>query len=462
MPAASEADWDFSRPPRERAGRELGGSFRPVSYVLQYTMRIGASHVRAGYGRLEVIRDVSLQLHPGEFVGLVGPNGAGKSTLLRVLSGTLPTLSGNITLDGLPLARFTAREIARKIAFVPQSEPTLFDFTVRDVVLMGRHAHIRGLTGEGPEDFAAATRAMAATDTLPLAERPITTLSGGEHRRVLMARALAQEAPVLLLDEPTAHLDLSHQVELLNVIRKRVEEGATALVALHDLNLAAIFCHRVLLMASGSIAAEGAIQEVLRQDILTRVYGGGIEVHRHPVTGSPVVLPAPPLPSTPTAPAHRIHVICGGGTGAALLSELVRRGYHVTAGVLNSMDTDDDVCAALGIERVTEAPFSPVGAAALEAARELVARSDAVIMSEVPIGKGNLANLDLIFAALDQGKPVFLVGDPSFAHRDFTGGMAITRWREAIARGARTITGLSQLDLAAPSSQETSSGSHHP
>ncbi|MGC8668342.1 MAG: ABC transporter ATP-binding protein [Chthonomonadales bacterium] len=414
--------------------------------MLQYTMRIRASHVRAGYGRLEAIRDVSLDLQPGEFVGLVGPNGAGKSTLLRVLSGTLPLISGTVTLNDRPLSHFSARDLARNIAFVPQSEPTLFDFTVREVVLMGRHAYIHGIAGEKPEDFAAATRAMAATDTLSLADRPITTLSGGEHRRVLIARALAQEAPVLLLDEPTAHLDLSHQVELLTVIRKRVEHhDAAALAALHDLNLAATFCHRVLLMASGSIEAEGPIQTVFQQHILTRVYGGGIEVHRHPVTGSPIVLPAPPSSAAPAAPAPRIHVICGGGTGGALLSELVRRGCHVTAGVLNRMDTDDSVCAALGIERITEAPFSPISPSALEAATRLVHNADAVVVSEVPIGKGNLANLDLVFAALERGKPVFLMGDPSFAHRDFTGGLATSRWQQALAKGGRAITGLSQI-----------------
>lgn len=425
-------------------------------------MRIRASHVRAGYGRLEVIRDVSLELHPGEFVGLVGPNGAGKSTLLRVLSGTLPSTSGSVTLNDRPLSHYSARDIALSIAFVPQSEPALFDFTVRDVVLMGRHAHIRGFAGERPVDFDAATNAMTATDTLPLAPRPITTLSGGEHRRVLVARALAQEAPVLLLDEPTAHLDLSHQVELLTVIRKRVEErNAGALAALHDLNLAAVFCHRVLLMASGSIVAEGPPHDVFRQDNLTSVYGGGIQVLRHPATGGPIVLPAAPPLAAPGTPAARIHVICGGGTGAALLSELVRRGYHVTAGVLNRMDTDDEVCAALGIERVTEAPFSPIGPVAREAALQMVLGAHAVVVSEVPIGKGNLANLELALVALEHGKPVFLLGDASFQHRDFTGGIAAARWREALAKGARLITGPSQINLEAPPSAKAPEAPHH-
>src|SRR5437588_6245488 len=178
-------------------------------------MRIEARGVAAGYGPRRVLHDISFHLAPGEFVGLIGPNGSGKSTLLRVLSRTLAPQAGRVLFDGEPADRMSAREVARSVAFVPQTEPTLFEFSVRDVVLMGRNPYVRGWSGETDEDYAAAMRAMAATDTLHLAERPITALSGGEHRRALIARALAQSAPALLLDEPTAHLDMTHQAEVL-------------------------------------------------------------------------------------------------------------------------------------------------------------------------------------------------------------------------------------------------------
>src|SRR5687767_10824136 len=170
-------------------------------------MRIEARGISAGYGRELVLRNVDFTLPPGQFVGLIGPNGAGKSTLLRALSRVLPLREGQLLLDGRPAESFTSREVALKIAFVPQAETALFDFSVRDVVLMGRNPHIGIRARETSRDYAESARAMSATDTLQLAERPVTTLSGGEYRRVLIARAFAQSTPTLLLDEPTAHLD---------------------------------------------------------------------------------------------------------------------------------------------------------------------------------------------------------------------------------------------------------------
>src|SRR5579872_6226981 len=215
--------------PEGRPGCGRGGRSRPASCsglprlygrlfcynrAMQPPMRIEARDVTAGYGAQPVLQGLSLHLRAGEFLGLIGPNGAGKSTLLRVLSRTLSPERGSVSLDGEPADRLKAREIARRLAFVPQAEPSLFEFTVRDVVLMGRHPYVQGLGSETQEDFAMAVRAMAATDILQLADRPVTALSGGEHRRVLVARALAQNAPILLLDEPTAHRSEEHTSEL--------------------------------------------------------------------------------------------------------------------------------------------------------------------------------------------------------------------------------------------------------
>ncbi len=227
-------------------------------------MRLEAREVVAGYGGNDVLDCVNLRVETGEFVGLIGPNGCGKTTLLRVLSRVLRPRSGAVLLGDEDERHLTPVEIARGIAFVPQQEAAAFEFTVREVVWMGRYPH-RGRRGtDGAVDYDCVARAMADADVLYLAERPINTLSGGEHRRVLFARALAQTAPMLLLDEPTAHLDVTHQAELLDVVRRLTgTRRAGAVAALHDLNQAAEYCSRLVLLRAGRVIADGAPDAVL-------------------------------------------------------------------------------------------------------------------------------------------------------------------------------------------------------
>lgn len=408
--------------------------------------RLSVEAVTAGYGARNAVKEVTFGLRRGEFVGLLGPNGAGKSTLLRVLSHALPARTGRVLLEGEPLARMSARDIARWIAFVPQSETVLFDFTVRDVVLMGRHPHVSGLRGETAADYTAADRAMADADILPLRDRPVTSLSGGEYRRVLIARALAQTAPILLLDEPTAHLDLTHQIEVLRLARRLAEqEGACVCAALHDLNLAAEFCDRLLVLSEGRVAAEGTPEAVLNAPLLEQVYGRGLQVSRSPFSGKPFCFPAPEDTTPPRATTLRLHVVCGGGTGAGILAELARRGYRVTTGVLNRLDTDQEAAAALGLEYVEEPPFSPILPAARRACDALAAPADAVIVTDVPFGRGNLANLEMTAAAQAAGKPVFLFAADTFAERDFTDGRAAELWAHLLRKGAGTPNSLHAL-----------------
>lgn len=400
-------------------------------------MRLEARELVAGYGDRVVLRGVSLGVDAGEFVGLVGPNGSGKSTLLRVLSRTLRPRSGVVLLDGQPIDQLSAREVARRLAFVPQAEPVLFDFTVREVVLMGRHPHVRGLAGEREDDFNATTRGMAATDTLHLADRSVAALSGGEHRRVLIARALAQSAPTILLDEPTAHLDITHQADLLQLLRRLADrEGAALLAALHDINLAAEFCDRIVLLRDGEVMAEGRPEAVLTEDALERTYGAPLALSRNPISGRPVVHcgPAP----VDACPAHRgsVHVVCGGGTGLTILSDLCRRGYRVTAGVLNRHDTDAASAEALGLQMAMEAPFSPIGPEARSACAALMREADAIVVAEAPFGRGNLANLELALEARRAGKPVLLLASTPIAARDFAEGRAQRLWKELLEAGA--------------------------
>ena len=252
---------------------------------------IEISDVTYGYGSEAAVSDVSFSVGRGEFVGIIGPNGSGKSTLLRLVSGILPPWRGRIRVDGKPVSAYNRSELCRRLAVVPQETKIDFPFSVTAVVLFGRTPHLGGFGFEGDLDLQAAERAMARTQTAHLARRAITQLSGGERQRVILARALAQEPRFLLLDEPGAFLDIRHEVEMYDLLRELQAEGMTILTVLHDLNLAALYCDRVVLLDAGRLAQVGCPEEVLTYATLTRVYGTEIYVHRNDITGGLNILP---------------------------------------------------------------------------------------------------------------------------------------------------------------------------
>ena len=246
-----------------------------------------------GKRSLVALRDLSLALAAGELVGLVGPNGCGKTTLIRAVTKVVKPVSGQVRLSGDEVGSLPQAEIARRVAVVPQ-EPLLPEaFTALECVLMGRTPHLKLLENEGARDFNAARAAMERTGTWQLAERRVDELSGGERQRVVVARALAQETPVLLLDEPTAHLDIGHQAAVLGLMRTLCrDEGKAVLAVVHDLTLGAAYCDRlVMLRPGGTVAAEGSAEEILRPELLEEVYGTAVDVFPHPRTGRPVVAP---------------------------------------------------------------------------------------------------------------------------------------------------------------------------
>ncbi|TAJ28494.1 MAG: ABC transporter ATP-binding protein, partial [Nitrospirae bacterium] len=237
-------------------------------------------------GRM-ALDDVSVTVHRGEFIGLVGPNGAGKTTLLRMMAKLLEPTGGAVLLNGMALADLRHRDVARQVATVPQSGvPADFSFPTLDVVLMGRYPHRGRFEDETAEDLAIAQEAMRATWTWSLADRAITQLSGGERQRVVVARALAQRPRLLLLDEPTASLDLCHQILMLDLVRNLVrKEGLAVVAAIHDLSLASRYCDRLLLLKTGSILVDDAPSAVLTPDRLADVFGVVARVASDPLTG---------------------------------------------------------------------------------------------------------------------------------------------------------------------------------
>lgn len=248
------------------------------------------------YTREAVITGLSLSISPAEMVAVAGPNGSGKSTLLRLLSGSLVPDQGEILLAGKRLGEIGRRELARTIALVPQHTRLDMPYTAAEVVLMGRAPYLGRLGLEGPADVAIARRAMEQTGTLDLATRPFSDLSGGERQRVVVARALAQRPSVLLLDEPTAHLDLRHQIAILELIAELNEErGLTVIAAMHDLNLAALYFRRLVFLKKGRICAEGPIPSILDRSHIREVFEAEIAVARNPATGSVAVLPLRPV-----------------------------------------------------------------------------------------------------------------------------------------------------------------------
>ena len=244
------------------------------------------------YDGVKAVDQLDLYVRRGEIYGLLGPNGAGKTTLLRCINWTLRPQIGIVLVDGRDVARWSRREIARRMGLVPQNSTITFPFTVLEVVLMGRHPHQGPLGGESERDLEIVREALRLTDTLRFAARPITGLSGGERQRVIIARALAQEPGVLLLDEPTLHLDINHQLEVLNLVRRLTgERKLVTVLTSHDLNLVARYCDRLLMLNQGQVYALGTPEEVLTPANIRRVYRVEVEVTRHRSTGILQVLP---------------------------------------------------------------------------------------------------------------------------------------------------------------------------
>ncbi len=259
---------------------------------MSHAVPLSATGVGFSYGQDTILEEINLEAGLGEIVGMVGPNGSGKTTFLRIVCGTLTPKRGNVHIQGREVRALPPREKARLVAMVQQSPAVPSGFTALEVVLMGRNPHLGLLQWEGREDIDMCRRVMELTDTWQFAQRPASSLSGGELQRVFIARALAQETPVLLLDEPTAHLDISFQSSVFDTIERiRSTTNITVLVAIHDLTLAGQYCDRIAALYMGRIYAIGEPSQVLTEEVMSKVFGAPVSVIQHPVHKTPVVLP---------------------------------------------------------------------------------------------------------------------------------------------------------------------------
>lgn len=422
--------------------------------------------LEVGYGTRSVLSGVSLDVAPGEFVGLIGPNACGKSTLLKAVSRVLRPAAGRVLIDGRDVWRsMSLGETARTLAVVPQDFPSAFPFTVEETVALGRTPYLGRLRGEQPRDFASTREAMRAAGVLALKDRVLAEMAGGERQRVILAKALAQEPRLLLLDEPTSHLDVGHQVEILDLLLDLNRRGGpTVVIVLHDLNLAAMYCDRLYLLSGGRLVARGRPEEVLEAGRLEDVYGSPVLVGRHPVHGCPeVTLLSPRLageaarsarassvarkvgrrPETgPGAGVLPVHVVGGGGSAGGIIEGLVAAGFRVTTGPLNAGDSDWQVARSLGVKVVAVPPFTEVGRRAMAATVAAMKEAAAVVVAAVPFGRGNVAVLEAALDVARAGRPVAVVtggGRDAMASRDFTGGRATALAAELWRAGATPL-----------------------
>ncbi|GAD53870.1 vitamin B12 ABC transporter, ATPase component BtuD [Halarchaeum acidiphilum MH1-52-1] len=352
-----------------------------------------ANGLDVSLGGVGILDDVSLAVESGELVGLVGPNGAGKTTLLRTLAGYLTPDSGTVRVDGDDIHALGSKAASRRVAVVPQSSAFSFDFPVRDVVAMGRHPHrSRVRPGDDADGAARVERAIERCELAEFADRPVTALSGGERRRVLLARALAQDTPVTLLDEPTAGLDVNHQIRTLDLVRGLVDDGRRAVAAIHDLPLAARYCDRLVVLSDGRVHADGPPEKVVTSDTLRDAFDASAAVGTDPVTGTPAVTA---LTHPGDADAH-VHVLGSGDAAVGLLEPLVEAGYRVTVGPVVDGSMDHEAARRLDCPAVTTPPFGGVEDDAVEAAAARCRDAETVVVptsAEDAGANGRLASL---------------------------------------------------------------------
>ena len=401
--------------------------------------------VECRYGSVKVLEDVSLSVKEGDFVGILGPNGSGKTTLLKSISRVLKPHKGTILLDKDDIYSLKGREVAKQLAVVPQDSSIGFSFLALDVVLMGRNPHMTRFQLESAKDVSIARRVMELTNTWHLAERPINELSGGERQRVIIARALAQEPRVLLLDEPMTHLDIINQLEIMDLVKDLCsKQGLVVLAVFHDLNMAARYCNLAVLLKSGKVFSTGRLDDVLTSDNVRTVFRVDAIVQRHLVTNSLYVIPMSRLKSPPPKKCS-IHLICGAGTGTALMKILLEEGYIVTAGVLNVLDTDLETAEFLKIPVTTEAPFSPITEFTHKANMDMIDKARMVVVTSVPFGHGNIQNLEAAKQALEKDIPTFVIEEVPIEKRDFTQGKATKLLLELKTRGASFVKNTNEL-----------------
>lgn len=423
---------------------------------------LAVRNVTFGYGRQPLLYALTMQVNAGEIVGLLGPNGSGKTTLLRLISGVLRPQAGHILLDGRDLQQLGRRGAAQCMAVVPQELHMPFAFTVEHMVSLGRTPFTNTFGTLSKQDHQVVEEAMEAAGIAPLAGRIFNNLSGGERQRVMIAMAFAQQPRLLLLDEPTSHLDIKYQIETLELVQRlNRERGVTVIAAMHDLNLAARYFPRLLLFQRGIVADAGPA-EVLDPALLSRVYGVNVQVGI--LRGAEHLSVLPPGSASPEVEVNqhsgpRIHVMAGGGSGELLMRALADAHIPFVAGALNIGDSDHTLALRLASEVITEQPYTPISPATLEQVRSSIQQAALLVICPAPVGPGNLTLLQEAVIAAQHGLPVLILASAQreatldsaetsqemllqqtgILDRDYTEGQGVQCMRELLQAGAIVV-----------------------
>jgi iron complex transport system ATP-binding protein len=390
--------------------------------------------IKFSYNQEEILKGIDLRIKSGSFIGIIGPNASGKSTLLKNMSKTLQVDSGTVYLNHKLLNDYSSLELARKMAVVPQNTEVSFNFNVYDIIMMGRHPYQKRWSGISKNDKKIVNEVMEVTDTFKLRSKLIKELSGGERQRVMIARALAQKPNILLLDEPTSSLDINYQAEiydLLNYLNQKWD--LTIITVSHDLNLTAQYCEQLILLNEGEIFASGSAEEVLTEENIREVYKAEVLIKSNPLSDKPFITLIPEVnkfKKKKEKKEFKIHIIAGGGTAKKFIYKLDNLGYRLSIGVLNIGDADWQVARELGVEIVEAPPFIDISDNEIKRNKELIEKSDLIILSDLPFGHGNIANLEVLLDYAN--KPKILFSNLNIEKRDYIKGKAEKIWNKLL------------------------------
>ena len=409
-------------------------------------MTIECQNISFKYGENLVLKDISIQFEKGYLYGVIGPNGSGKTTFLKVLCGILNSNYGKVIADKLNIKKLSIREIAKKIAYVPQSTLINFDFSVKEIVMMGRYAHVGRFSQISAGDKRIVNDLIDKFNLHELIDRSFNELSGGEQQKVILARAIAQQSKIILLDEPTIHLDIQYQIEFMELLKQYIKDGMLIIIVLHDLNLASQFCDRIFLLNDGCIKAFGSIKEVITRENIKSTYNIDVIVRKNLFTNSIYVTPLRKrVPSTlqyeNSNKLKRIHVIVGGGSALDILPKL--KNYDISVGIVNVLDDDYILASELNYKIISEAPFSPISEESSQKLKTTLNGVDLIILADVIFGKNNLENLKILN---EIDKEIIIIEKTPIENRDFTEGIATKIYNDIKSKKkVKTVNDLQDL-----------------
>lgn len=411
--------------------------------MTKHFTELNCERMTVGYdGRNPVLREINLRIRPGERIAVIGPNAAGKSTLLKAMAGDATPISGRAVLNGQSIQDLPDKARARVLTRVPQRPKIQAAFSVREFVAMGRYPHQSWGRREQHTDMAAIEKALLETGLREQAGRPVNQLSGGEQQRVILAQALAQDTSVLLLDEPNTFLDIRHQFSLLDTLfRLNQAEKLTIVLVLHDLNLAASFAERVILMHDGRVVLDGDPKAVLTAESIQETYG--VKATRMDVAGGRyphfVLWPLVHGSRAACTEQRQYHIVGGGGSAGSVIQSLAEKGHLLSLGVIGQGDTDQQVAEFYGVDTTMAPAFSEIPEALFAKARGQIEAAEGIILTNLCFGRGNLGNLQLVVEAAIGGKKIWIIDETPIESRDYTGGEAARLYKELVAMNVTVV-----------------------